>query len=185
MPTAATYVDDTICKMGAMIEARCYVPMKFGPLLYSEGHDSGDSFVVSRRLYRSKVSTVKPKGGNPDLTTDLAVIRTGYRELYLSSLFLSRTKCCHHSGQLKSMVTLDHGCVAHVGVGLRSRAFDQFLIINLTTDNSAARWVALVEFHRHKRLGEARFAMVRVGGCCMNCAIKQAQSDRSIGRLIL
>jgi hypothetical protein len=179
----AIYVDNTLRRAGDAIQLRCLVPMKFGPLLCGE---AGDSFVVSRKILISNLSAIKVETQASDATEDVAVMRVGYRTLYLASQLIRKTNPCEHGDFPTNKTVLGPGCVALAGVGtLAKNDFDQQLMIFLTATDKVARWAAITACYRQKPIEWDQFVMVRIHGCCIQCAIDQAQLDETVRKLIL
>jgi hypothetical protein len=178
-----TFIEQTILRAGEAIRLQCPVPLKYGPLLCGE---SGDSFVVSRRIYMRNSQAITTKTPLSDPIENFAVSRIGYRQLYCASWLVQKTKSCDHGEKLHEKIALYTGCVAVSGVGNLSKTdLEGFLVIYLTARDKVARWRALISAYEQKEIELNQHVMIRTGTCCLQCAIDQALRTEGIWRLVL
>lgn len=157
--------------------------MKFGPLLCGE---AGDAFIVSRKIFLSDTSVLASATTTHENFTNLPVMRVGYGSLFLAAFLIKKTDVCEHGESATDRILLDHGCVAFHGIpATPDNEFDQFLTIYLTAKDKVARWATIEACHRDKAIESDESIMVRIPGCCIRCAIYQAQAEDTVRKLVL
>jgi hypothetical protein len=171
---------------GESITLGCKTPGTFGNALIGE---SRDSFSVTVQLHASLSKDYAEEGVVQRIgRTGESVRRTGYNELHHALWMVHKSLPCEHQRlRNQKKVVLDPGCLAISGFNpayykepLRK------LIINLTADNTVARWRALLSFLSLQGEGFDYFPVfLRGEDCCLQCAIDQAFQELGGSYLVL